>query len=169
MAAPRKYPDELRERATRMAVELRQDPETKHGAINPCVRATRDAPRDVAQLGPAGRGRRRCPCGHHDQRGAAVGRARAGEPRVASGQPHSEDGFGFLRGGARPPHQQVVAYIEAHRHDVVDGREVGVEPICAVLKKAGLTIAPSRYTRNPQATPPSGISPAPRSVPRAPA
>lgn len=34
MAAPRKYPDELRERATRMAVELRQDPETKHGAIN---------------------------------------------------------------------------------------------------------------------------------------
>jgi transposase len=34
MAAPRKYPDELRERATRMAVELRQDPDTKHGAIN---------------------------------------------------------------------------------------------------------------------------------------
>ncbi len=34
MAAPKKYPDELRERATRMAVELRQDPATKHGAIN---------------------------------------------------------------------------------------------------------------------------------------
>jgi transposase len=33
MAAPRKYPDELRERATRMAVELRQDPGTKQGAI----------------------------------------------------------------------------------------------------------------------------------------
>ena len=33
MAAPRKYPDELRERATRMAVELRQDPDTPHGAI----------------------------------------------------------------------------------------------------------------------------------------
>lgn len=33
MAAPRKYPDELRERATRMAVELRQDPATKNGAI----------------------------------------------------------------------------------------------------------------------------------------
>ncbi|EKA61306.1 transposase IS3/IS911 family protein [Janibacter hoylei PVAS-1] len=33
MAAPRKYPDELRERATRMAVELRQDPATKQGAI----------------------------------------------------------------------------------------------------------------------------------------
>jgi transposase len=33
MAAPRKYGDELRERATRMAVELRQDPATKQGAI----------------------------------------------------------------------------------------------------------------------------------------
>lgn len=33
MAAPRKYPDELRERATRMAVELRADPETRSGAI----------------------------------------------------------------------------------------------------------------------------------------
>lgn len=33
MAAPRKYPDELRERATRLAVELRADPATKQGAI----------------------------------------------------------------------------------------------------------------------------------------
>lgn len=33
MAEPRKYPGELRERATRMAVELRQDPDTKQVAI----------------------------------------------------------------------------------------------------------------------------------------
>ena len=33
MAAPRKYGDELRERATRMAVEARQDLATKPGAI----------------------------------------------------------------------------------------------------------------------------------------
>ena len=58
---------------------------------------------------------------------------------------HLEDGLGFLRGGSPPPHQQVVAYIDAHRHDVVDGREVGVEPICAVLKEAGVQIAPSSY------------------------
>jgi len=48
-----------------------------------------------------------------------------------------------------------VAYIDAHRHDMVDGREVGVEPICAVLKNAGLQIAPSSYyaakTRPPSA------------------
>ena len=33
MAAPRKYPDELRERAIRMAVDLRRDPATKQGAM----------------------------------------------------------------------------------------------------------------------------------------
>ena len=34
MAAPRKHPDELRERATRMAVEARRDPATKVGALS---------------------------------------------------------------------------------------------------------------------------------------
>ena len=33
MAAPRTYPDELRERATRMAVEARLDPATRAGAF----------------------------------------------------------------------------------------------------------------------------------------
>ena len=33
MAAPRKYPDELRERATRMAVEARLDPATRSGTF----------------------------------------------------------------------------------------------------------------------------------------
>jgi transposase len=33
MAAPRKYPDELRERATRMAVEARRDPTARAGAL----------------------------------------------------------------------------------------------------------------------------------------
>ena len=33
MGAPRKYPDELRERAIRMAVDLRRDPATRIGAL----------------------------------------------------------------------------------------------------------------------------------------
>lgn len=33
MAAPRKYPEELRERAIRMAVDLRRDPATRTGAV----------------------------------------------------------------------------------------------------------------------------------------
>ncbi len=33
MAAPRRYPEELRERAIRMAVEARRDPATRAGAL----------------------------------------------------------------------------------------------------------------------------------------
>jgi transposase len=33
MAAPRKYPDELRERAIRLAVDARKDPATLSGAL----------------------------------------------------------------------------------------------------------------------------------------
>ena len=33
MAAPRKYPEELRERAIRMAVDARRDPATRSGAL----------------------------------------------------------------------------------------------------------------------------------------
>ena len=33
MAAPRKYGEELKERATRMAVEARRDPESSRGAV----------------------------------------------------------------------------------------------------------------------------------------
>lgn len=33
MAAPKKYPEELRERAIRMAVDLRRDPATRQGAL----------------------------------------------------------------------------------------------------------------------------------------
>lgn len=38
-----------------------------------------------------------------------------------------------------------VAYIDAHKDRVVDGHRLGVEPICAVLRDAGVQIAPSTY------------------------
>lgn len=33
MAAPRKYPEELQQRATRLAIEARQDPERRRAAV----------------------------------------------------------------------------------------------------------------------------------------
>jgi transposase InsO family protein len=39
----------------------------------------------------------------------------------------------------------VVDYIDAHRDRVVEGKTLGVEPICAVLREAGVQIAPSTY------------------------
>lgn len=39
----------------------------------------------------------------------------------------------------------VVDYIDAHRGRLVEGRELGVEPVCTVLTDAGVQIAPSTY------------------------
>ncbi|WP_307450848.1 MULTISPECIES: IS3 family transposase [Microbacterium] len=56
----------------------------------------------------------------------------------------------FLRGGARPPLPEVVAFIDANKDDLVDGRRLGVELICRLLQ-----VAPSSYyaakTRSPSA------------------
>ncbi|MCT1775490.1 IS3 family transposase [Brachybacterium sp. p3-SID957] len=56
----------------------------------------------------------------------------------------------FLRGGARPPLSEVVAFVDANKDDVVDCRRLGVELICRLLQ-----VAPSSYyaakTRVPSA------------------
>jgi len=39
----------------------------------------------------------------------------------------------------------IVAFIDANRHAVVEGRRLGVEPICTVLRNAGVQVAPSTY------------------------
>jgi len=58
-----------------------------------------------------------------------------GKPRAEAGQRDPSQGLGFFRtGGARPPTEVMVQFVNEHRG------EYGVEPICAVLP-----IAPSTY------------------------
>ena len=57
-----------------------------------------------------------------------------GRTKVPPGQRDLEVGRGFLRDGARPPAQEVNAYIDAHKDCF------GVEPICRALQ-----VAPSTY------------------------
>ena len=86
MAAPRKYPDELRERAVRMVMDLRRDPLTSRGAfarVGSSSGSTRtrcgtgsSGPRSTPGTGPASR---------RDEQGADR-RAGAGEPRAAPGE-----------------------------------------------------------------------------------
>ncbi|MDX1880993.1 MULTISPECIES: IS3 family transposase [Mycobacteriaceae] len=45
----------------------------------------------------------------------------------------------FFRGGARPPTQEIVDFIDAQRE------EFGVEPVITVLRSAGVVMAPSTY------------------------
>src|SRR6476469_2143921 len=69
MATP-KYSDELRKRATRMAVELRRDPATRNGAIQRVAEQLGIHPESL-RLGEAGRGRRGNAAGHDERRRAA--------------------------------------------------------------------------------------------------
>ena len=39
----------------------------------------------------------------------------------------------------------VIDYIDHHRERVVEGKKLGVEPICRVLNEAGVQIAPRTY------------------------
>ena len=48
-------------------------------------------------------------------------------------------GLSFSRGGARPPSEVIVNYIEQQKD------EFGVEPICAALSSAELSVAPNTY------------------------
>ena len=76
-----------------------------------------------------------------DERGAGRAEAAAqGELRAAALQRHLASSSDFLRGGARPPTQEVVAFIDAHRDRETGGRRWGVEPICEQLQ-----VAPSTY------------------------
>ena len=61
------------------------------------------------------------------------------ENRELKRQRNSEASGEFLRGGARPPTQEIVDFIDDNRE------EFGVEPICTVLRSAGVSVAPSTY------------------------
>ncbi|MBS9376490.1 transposase [Rhodococcus sp. B50] len=69
MGAPRKYPEELKERATRLAVEARRDPGSKTGAIKRIAEQLGIHPEALRTWVRQGRDRRWCPSGHHDGRG----------------------------------------------------------------------------------------------------
>jgi len=127
----KRYPPEVRERAVSRSCPRRWSraaPWPRHPHRPPA----RHRVRDPSALGPSGRDRPRHPAWDHD-RGAPEG-ARARELRASSLQRDPQERGGLLRGGARPPIEAMIAYIDA------DKDRYGVEPICAHLP-----IAPSTY------------------------
>ena len=134
MARPSRFSPEVRERAVRMVFE--QPRSTPHSGR----RSRRSPRRSAARPRRCGTGCGR-PSGTRpaarpdDGRTGAVQAARARERRAAAGERDPADGVGIFReGGARPPSEVMVGFIDAHR------ATYGVEPICAVLP-----IAPSLY------------------------
>src|ERR1700735_2714997 len=90
---------------------------------------------DAAGVGHEGRDRQRAAGRRSDRHGRQAEGSRAGEPRASASQRDPAQGKRlFCDGGARPPVQAMIAFIDDHR-----GAH-GVEPICKVLP-----IAPSTY------------------------
>ena len=140
MSRKSKYAPELRERAVRMVFDhahehpsqwatIRSVAEKIGCTVEALCRWVRQAERDHGTR----------PGLTTDER-TRPQTARARQRRVEAGERDPQDGVRvFCPGGARPPSQVMVAYIDAHRD------RFGVEPICAVLP-----IAPSTYFRHKQ-------------------
>ncbi|WP_433549051.1 IS3 family transposase [Streptomyces sp. CA-294286] len=149
MAAPRKYPDELRERATRLAVEARKDPAGRAGAIE----------RIADQLDVHPEALRGWVKRAETDEGLVAGTTSAEAARIAELEREVKElrranailksASGFLRGGAGPPTAMKVAYIDQYKD------RFGVQPICDVLAETDAPIVPSTYyaahTRPPSA------------------
>src|SRR3954469_12988940 len=123
MAAPRKYPDELRERAIRFAVDLVDGPE-KLSVNAACKRVGEqlgivpDSLRNWVQQARIDAGN--APGLSSDERARLAELGRGGcELRRANAILKS--GLGFLRGGARPPLPVIVAFIDGDGHKLEHG------------------------------------------------
>ena len=100
MVAPRKYPEELRERPIRMTLEARQDPAARSGTCRRIGEQLGINPETLRGWGEPGRDRCWWPAGGDDGGGGAAGRAGARGPGAAPGERDPALGVGFLRGGA---------------------------------------------------------------------
>ena len=98
-----------------MVLDLRAQDPTDPRLITRVARPARRRRRVAAQVGRAGRDRRRATRWADDRGARRAQGAPQGEPRAQALQRDLEGGSGFLRGGARPPVEEVVPYIEAHR------------------------------------------------------
>ncbi|WP_416036984.1 IS3 family transposase [Actinomyces massiliensis] len=135
----KKYPDELRERATRMTLDALADPARAKGAIRRIadeLGVHPEALRTWVKKAQIDQGTRPGTTTDEAQRIKELEKE-VRELRRANAILKSASGF--LRGGARPPISLICQYIDSRK------KEFGVEPICKVLTGAGVKIAPSTY------------------------
>ncbi|WP_431879382.1 IS3 family transposase [Amycolatopsis sacchari] len=160
MPAPKKYSDELRERATRMALDAIAAEGQRMAAIR----------RVAGQLDVHPEALRTWVKRAEIDAGASPGRTSDDATRIAELEREVRElrraneilktASAFFRRGARPHNQvtpdvsaqrrevplaAVVDYVDGHRERVVEGKKLGVESICAVLNDAGVQIAPRTY------------------------
>src|SRR5215207_636228 len=130
----RRYSEAEKERAVRAVRQLRKELGTEHGTIKRVAEQLGigvESLQNWVKQAEVDDGVKRCELGG----GGAGARAGAGEPGAAPGERDLAQGVGVFRpGGARPPVEVIVGFVDDHRD------EFGVEPICKVLQ-----VAPSTY------------------------
>ncbi|MGH3226734.1 MAG: IS3 family transposase [Streptosporangiaceae bacterium] len=140
MGAARKYPDELRDRAVRLVLDLVKDQDASVTAacrkVGGELGIKADTLRGWAKQAQAGRGMRPGTSSAEAARIRALERENAELRRVNA---ILRTASAFFRGRARPPVALVVAFIEACRD------QFGVGPACRALRQAGVAVSPSGY------------------------
>ncbi|WP_418275157.1 IS3 family transposase [Isoptericola jiangsuensis] len=141
----RRYSDEEKAAAVRMVRTLRAELGTEHGTVQ----------RVATQLGYGVESVRQWVKQAEIDAGHAPGITTAEARRIRELEQENRElrraneilkrAAKFLRGGARPPTPEVVAFIDANRGDVAGGVRLTVESICTVLRAAGVQVAVSTY------------------------
>ena len=135
MGRPSKYSPEVRERAVRMVFEHAPEHPSQWAAIRSIAGKLGMHGGDAAPLGAPGGARRRPAAGPDDDERERLKELERENRRAETRQRDPAESVRVFRpGGARPPSEVMVAFIDEHRD------AYGVEPICAVLP-----IAPSTY------------------------
>jgi len=125
MAAPRKYPDEFRERAIRLAVDARRDPATRLGAlrrVDEQLGINPETLRKWVQQAEIDEGHRPGVTTEEEHRIAELERENR-ELRRANKILRTVSAFRL--GGARPPTAVIVTYIDAHCDRLGSSRSAG--------------------------------------------
>ena len=130
-----KFSAEVRERAVRMVLEHRGEHASQWAAIVSIAAKIGCTAQTLNEWVKKAERRQRSQARRHDRRARTPQGAGAREPRAAPGQRDPAQGERvFCPGGARPPMEAMISFVDAYRDDH------GVEPICKVLP-----IAPSTY------------------------
>ena len=127
MGRPSKYSPEVRERAVRMVFDHAPEHPSQWAAIRSVAEKLGCTTEIVAPMGAPGGARCRPAAGPDDRRARSELKATpARNRRTEARQRDSAEGVGVFRpGGARPPSEVMVTFIDQHRD------AYGVEPICA--------------------------------------